>query len=153
MEKVGITGTRNGMNIIQKTLFIKLINDLKIIKFSHGDCEGVDEETHYIIIDINPILVIGIHPPKDTKYRAYCKGKNIIIYKSKPYLDRNKDIVNNSSLMVAIPETNYEINRSGTWATIRYAKKVNKPLIIIFPNGQIQKYNENIGVEKWIKNK
>jgi len=31
---------------------------------------------------------------------------------------------------------------SGTWATIRYARKVGKPVTIIYPDGEIQEENQ-----------
>ena len=57
----------------------------------------------------------------------------------KDYLDRNHDIVDQTDLLIATPKENTEVLRSGTWATIRYAKKINKPTWIIETNGNIWK--------------
>lgn len=53
----------------------------------------------------------------------------------KPYLERNQDIVRSTELLLATPENNVEQQRSGTWATIRFARKMNKSIIIIDTDG------------------
>ena len=55
-------------------------------------------------------------------------------------LNRNKNIVDASNLIFAFP-FDKEIIRSGTWSTIRYAKKINKPLIIIRKDGSKELVN------------
>ena len=45
--------------------------------------------------------------------------------KEKSYLHRNIDIIKNSSLLIACPvDKNKEELRSGTWSTIRQARKL-----------------------------
>jgi hypothetical protein len=39
---------------------------------------------------------------------------------------------------VACPRTDQEQRRSGTWATVRYARKVGKPVLIIGRDGKIK---------------
>jgi predicted Rossmann fold nucleotide-binding protein DprA/Smf involved in DNA uptake len=48
-------------------------------------------------------------------------------------LVRNKVIVNISDVILATPFEDKEVMRSGTWSTIRYARKVGKTPIIILP--------------------
>lgn len=50
----------------------------------------------------------------------------------KPYLKRNIDIVDNTDILIGCP-SGEEIVRSGTWHTIRYAKKQNKKIMMIRP--------------------
>lgn len=50
----------------------------------------------------------------------------------KPYLQRNLDIIKNSSILIACPvNKNKEELRSGTWSTIRRAKKEKIQVIIL----------------------
>ena len=50
----------------------------------------------------------------------------------KPYLKRNEDIVNKCDVLIACPiDKNKEILRSGTWATIRKARKLNKTIYLL----------------------
>ena len=44
-------------------------------------------------------------------------------------------------MLIAFPSTQFEIQRSGTWQTIRYARKLKKKILIIYPNGE--QLNEN----------
>ena len=61
--------------------------------------------------------------------RAFCIGT--IVKEPQPYLQRNHNIVNECDMLVAFPSTSNEVLRSGTWSTIRYAKKAKKPVEII----------------------
>lgn len=131
--KAGFTGTQDGMNAYQKIGIHKILLALKkngYGQFHHGDCVGADAQAHEIANDMNYTIVI--HPPINPKKRAYCKNA----YEVKPekeYLDRNHDIVDETDLLIATPKGEEEL-RSGTWSTIRYAKKQNKNIVIIYPN-------------------
>jgi len=72
---------------------------------------------------------VVIHPPVDSKKRAFCMGGEML--SCRPYLRRNQDIVNAVSHLVAVTRTNKEESRSGTWATIRYARKMRKRIHMI----------------------
>jgi hypothetical protein len=62
-----------------------------------------------------------VHPPNINTLRSHCKGDEVRVPKS--YLERNRDIVDASDTMIAFPSTKHEVQRSGTWYTIKYAKK------------------------------
>jgi hypothetical protein len=50
----------------------------------------------------------------------------------KPYLERNLNIIKYSFVLIACPiDKNKEEFRSGTWSTIRQAKKLNKLIYIL----------------------
>jgi len=125
---VGFTGTRNGINPDQKIKIIEYLTQNDVTEVHHGDCVGADSDFHNICHQLNQSIKIVIHPPIDPKLRAYKHGS--MIHQSKSYIIRNKDIVNVCDVLIACPKTHIEELRSGTWATIRYAKKINKPVII-----------------------
>lgn len=52
-------------------------------------------------------------------------------------IERNHDIVDDGMLLIAAPSCP-EYMRSGTWATVRYARKVHKPRVIVWPDGRIE---------------
>lgn len=142
--KVGFTGTRWGMGNRTST-FEYIIDKLGITEFRHGMCIGSDEEAHNLVA-LRPVLIIG-HPPEDQKQMAKVKCDRYEVPKA--YLVRDHDIVDNVEVMVATPQQNEEILRSGTWATIRYAKKVIKKdkgnckrLYVLLPNGKIEFYDK-----------
>ncbi len=139
MNIAGFTGTRNGITQQQRDAFRDTIILLEIDEFHHGDCIGADYMAHGTIKEINTNIKVIIHPPSYAKYRANCKGN--VILTQKPYLDRNKDIVDHSNILIATPGEFKEKLRSGTWSTIRYARKKNKPIYIVMPDGKVKKEN------------
>ncbi len=51
---------------------------------------------------------------------------------------QSNDLARQRGLMVAAPKSFAEELRSGTWATVRYARKQKKPVVIVFPDGSVQ---------------
>lgn len=138
--KIGFTGTRRGMTRLQKNSLIKFLVNFQVDEFHHGDCIGADEEAHELV-DNSETESIQIHPPINSDKRAWCTAKYTkhVIWKPKPYIARNHDIVDAIDILIACPGESDEQLRSGTWSTIRYAKKKNKTINIIFPDGSIKK--------------
>jgi hypothetical protein len=136
---VGFTGSRSGLSYQQQIaiVYILMLLEKNVIKFRHGDCVGSDEQFHKILVQVGWKDQIEIHPCTIKNKRAYCKAP--IIHDPKPPLDRNRDIVDNSDLLIVCPKEKEEQLRSGTWATYRYAKQVSKRIIIITPDGKYQK--------------
>lgn len=132
--KLGMTGNRYGISNEAQTKLIDFLNENKIIEVHHGDCLGADATFHDICSNLKIKTVI--HPPDQDGMRSFCKGD--IILKAKKYLVRNKDIVNATDTLIAFPSTKKEIVRSGTWSTIRYARKLNKKVVIIYPDGEAE---------------
>jgi len=134
---VGFTGTKKRMTKKQKMMIKKILIKFKDIidEYHHGDCIGSDEEFHEIVSSLGFNFKINIHPPINPKYRAFCKGG--IILPSKEYIERDDDIIDASTLMLATPKEFHEILHSGTWTTIRHSIKKGIPLAIIYPNGKI----------------
>jgi len=127
---IGFTGTRSGMTERQKKELRKYLEmqDCGGI-FHHGDCVGADAEAHQIASRLGYEIVI--HPPKNPKERAYCWS--VFVKPEKEYLKRNHDIVDDSNILLAAPKSKKEVVRSGTWATIRYAHKIGKKVIVLDP--------------------
>jgi len=134
--KIGFTGTRQGMTEAQAATFKEIIYSLNVAEFHHGDCIGADMDAHNIVSGYCDII---IHPPINPKYRAFCKANKLL--SEKEYKIRNCDIINNSDIVIGIPCKEYEVIRSGTWHALRYARKIKKPIIIIWPAGNIEKIN------------
>jgi hypothetical protein len=134
--KVGFTGTRKGMRPQQKKTFRDLLIELKPTMFIHGDCIGSDADAHKIAVDLG--IAITIYPPRKTDLRAYCKAPGAVIMPVDDYLPRNIKIVESCDLLLATPETYENEVRSGTWYTVRQAKKRQKACRVILPDGKIK---------------
>lgn len=138
---VGFTGSRAGMTAKQTERFTQELSELKRsfenrhIVFRHGDCVGADAEAHKIVVD-EFLGTTEIFPCNITWARAWCESETI--HTPQPPLNRNKIIVDRSTYMFACP-SGAEILRSGTWSTIRYARKNGVWLCVIMPNGEVTK--------------
>lgn len=148
---VGFTGSRRGLSREQgKSLDLWLRENFlyksRTISFHHGDCLGSDKEAHDLLLELYNVpddflydktkLDIIIHPPIKDTFRAFCIPYSQIRV-PKDYLKRNHDIVDESKFLIACPKEIKNVIRSGTWATIRYAVKKNKPVLMFCPDGKI----------------
>ena len=59
----------------------------------------------------------------------------------KGYLDRNHDIVDAADVLIAAPSGTTEKRRSGTWATVRYARKLGRTICVVLPDGVVRTEN------------
>jgi hypothetical protein len=75
-------------------------------------------------------VVVCIHPPDNPRMRGYNRGH--LLMKEKPYLERNLDIIENADMLIACPvDKNREEVRSGTWSTIRHARKRGIKVVVM----------------------
>ena len=130
--RVGITGTRAGAYLRQRTTLTALLRTLTIDVLHHGDCVGVDVFAAGIV---NHFAATESHPPSSGKHRAHFGSD--VVHKPKEYLARNQDIVDAVDLLIVVPKTRQEGVRSGTWATYRYAVLTKVPRVIIYPDGDM----------------
>ena len=136
MMIVGFTGTQHGLTKSQLFRLMKILSKLKehgMTEFHHEDCVGADERAHAVVLSLEAEADIIIHPPDDSSKRAFCDGDHI--WDEKPYLDRKQDIVDACSVLVACPQGREEELRSGTWATVRMARKAGRNIWFVFPDG------------------
>lgn len=136
--QVGFTGTQRGLTDYQIQALIHLLSNLGDARLHHGDCIGADAKAHEIAVEL--CIPIAIHPPVDPSKRANCvldPRAGGVIYPAQPYLVRNRAIVTATDQLIACPSVRYEVTRSGTWATIRYARQLRRPHTIIYPDGQV----------------
>ena len=129
--KIGFTGTQIGMTAVQSKAVKNTLVLMKGKEFHHGDCVGADAEAHVIAVDMG--IEVTVHPPENSSRRAWCRGS--IMHDPAPYIARNHAIVDSVETLIAAPDGEVERMRSGTWATIRYARKMKIPVTIIGPRG------------------
>jgi hypothetical protein len=122
--KIGFTGSREGMSQHQKEQFVLLLQDFPMTEFHHGDCEGADAEAHDIVREFFPDVWIVVHPPLSDYRRAFKEGDEI--RERDDYLPRDERIVNETEYLFGAPLSDIEDKRSGSWYTIRYARRKTK---------------------------
>ncbi len=131
---IGFTGARRGMRFDQKQVVWKLLSKLCPDKVHHGDCVGSDANFHQVARQM--FFYVVRHPPIDLEQRAFCDFDED--RSAEEYLHRNRNIVDETDLLIAVSRSTEEILRSGTWSTIRYAHSQHKPIYIVLPNGDIK---------------
>lgn len=132
------------MTLAQKDVFQRILSALlkrnpEGISFRHGDCIGADAEAHQIARALGISPIIG-HPPSNDSKRSFCEFDE----QEEPldYLVRNARIAKCSEILIGTPKEYTERVRSGTWSTIRKARKLKKRVIVILPDGSLHKDKE-----------
>lgn len=139
MIELGFTGTQIGMTDKQFKTVEDVVKEFGGIRAHHGDCVGADAQFHSIIRATKDSW-IKIHPPVNESRRAFCEADEYA--EPKEYLDRNTDIVLESELLIATPNTDHYVLRSGTWSTWVKALKRNMPTILVLPDGTIDEIQQ-----------
>jgi hypothetical protein len=138
MTIAGFTGTQGGMTELQRSTYAMLLIALTVTELQHGDCIGADADAHDLARTV-PAIHITARPCTIRSKRAFKTAD--VTFPPKAPLDRNTDIVSASDLLIATPGEFAEVMRSGTWSTIRRARKRKIPLYIIWPDGTIRAEN------------
>lgn len=132
--EIGFTGSRLGISYLQRLRLYELLTEHRPIKVHHGLCIGADYTFHEVARDVSfQPIVIG-HPPINQSKMADCDCD--ILREPKPYLVRNRDIVRESDLLIACPHGPMK-TQSGTWYTVRTARKMKLPIVIVMPDGTV----------------
>lgn len=134
MFRLGVTSTRHGLNANQRKVINYFLSGLYHhhlfeVEVHEGQCVGGDEEISLMARNFG-FKIIG-HPPLNTKLMSSFEPDEML--KPKDYLDRNQNIVETCDVLLAAPLLNLEQQRSGTWTTIRYARKLQKPILYVLP--------------------
>ena len=122
--KVGFTGTRRGMTQVQLDQLAFVLGIVGIPsgqEFHYGTHESVrllaDEQAR------NLAVLLGFTPVPHHARRG-------------EELQRDRDMVGLVDLLVAAPLTDREEVRSGTWATVRYARQRCIPVVMLSRGGR-----------------
>lgn len=133
---IGFTGTQSGGTPVQMMTVYRLVLELEATDASHGDCIGADDQFDQIAMELG--LRKHIRPSTLIGKRAHCLVRDgDVLHDPKPPLERNHDIVDSVCAMIAAPKEMTETLRSGTSATVRYARKQRKPSYIVWPDGTV----------------
>lgn len=148
MTGVGaVTGSRTGATIKQSRWLFKTLRDNGFHTIHHGACVGVDRLAHQQAMWLGINLVV--HPPLADKHlapeclqrKAYpvpgsSRRAHVVVLSPKPYLDRDRDMVNAAQELLALPKGMPEPH-SGTWFTVKYAVSKHIPVRVCMPDGHV----------------
>jgi hypothetical protein len=137
---IGITGSREGCSVTRLRELMDVMSEFAAptyprlipdsVVFHFGDCTGVDFQGFHLAKVLE--FQTTAHPPTNPTWRAYCDADQVL--PEKPYMERNRDIVNAVSTLIVVPSGPEADNpRSGTWATYRMAVKAGVETVVIEP--------------------
>lgn len=139
---LGITGTRELLSPERGQALWDVLRDTpEDTVVHHGCCTGADASAHYAAVAHS--LSVVCHPPSDRKCRAiFPDERDLKVEWRQPrdYLDRDADIVREANYLLAVPlhpEHDPRSKRSGTWATVRMARRKVIPIWLILPGGRL----------------
>lgn len=135
IRRLGFTGTQKGLTVSQKDSLTNVLDSFLKLGYTwmhNGDCIGADEQAANIWLELGGAL--HLHPPTNDSKRAFLSffddGSP-----PQPYRERNQAIVDAADRLVACPAGMTEELRSGTWMTIRMARKRGIVITIVWPDG------------------
>jgi hypothetical protein len=136
ITSVGITASRHGLSDIQRralTTFLHRARMAGASRFHHGCCVGGDEIGAVIAYNLG-YRVIG-HPPVKTELVTEAFSHEL--RESKGYLERDRDIVHETDVLIGLPNQPEVWRGSGTWFTVHYAQEMSRARLVMLPNGQV----------------
>jgi butyrate kinase len=139
-QAIGFTGTRRDLPHAQALALARILTACQPSELHHGDCIGADALAHQIAKALGWRVVS--HPGQV----AVILRANMVadeIRPARPPLDRNDDIVSETARLIACPGSDHEEIRSGTWSTVRTARRLGKPRTIVWPDGRVDEETDD----------
>jgi len=136
-DLIGITGTRQEPSPGQHRALWLLLDELLVpgIQLAHGSCKGFDELAHRFAMGLG--YTVHVLPGSSPQWVADCEGH--FVYPRAPNLVRDKRIVGMCTRLIAGPSGPEAAHPgSGTWATVRMARREGKPVTLIWPDGRVE---------------
>jgi hypothetical protein len=139
---VGFTGTRQDCTQEQWRALLYALAGLSPVEVHHGCAVGADSTFGLCCHHRTPRPKIIGHPSTAKSQTCPVALRQCDeLRPALPPLVRNRNIVAAVEVLLACPAGMEEILRSGTWATIRHARKAGKRIVLIFPDGTTREEN------------
>lgn len=107
-------------------------------EFHHGCCLGADDDAFDICTEFAKTAHRIAHPPRNRGLiSANAEAFSDEVCPALPYLERNFNIAEACEHLFATPAESDEQQTGGTWHTIRCARRLRRPITIIWPDGTV----------------
>ena len=141
---LGVTGSSEPLPRVQELGLLQVLGDLRHARnpfwstrpfewMENGDCINADHYMARVWRASFKGKVYG-HPPDNPIRRAFFDFDDRD--DPLPYGKRDQVIVDRSLLLVGAPRRP-EYTRSGTWMTVRMARRKGIPIILVWPDGTV----------------
>lgn len=138
VHTLGFTGTREGFTIPQGQMVQAVLTRMQPKRVVHGGAAGADTEFHDMTRLMLPNTEVVVRPARAGTWANLADGM-VTVHPPRLPLDRNVDIVADSDVLVATPKDMAEERRSGTWATVRHARREGKRIVVVWPDGTVSR--------------
>lgn len=137
--RIGFTGSRRGLSPSQRAELQRLLRETAPAELHHGGCVGADAEAHELALALGvPSIVVhrSAVPGFTADIQQNSERSVVTLLDARKPLKRNRDIARAVDVLIAAPATAEEIERSGTWSTVRFARRYlpNVRVIVIPPS-------------------
>lgn len=135
--RFSVTGTTELSGNAQERIIYEALYAIAgdVDKFYTGGADGVDSYCAQVGFEhcINEVWsenteLWGVVPAGLYWNRKTLEYFDLVEYINGDYMDRNDVLVARAEVLLAFPKTRFEERRSGTWATIRRARKAKVPV-------------------------
>jgi hypothetical protein len=122
--RIGFTGTRYGMSVAQEVQLRHMLGTFR----TSDQATGMRSEFHYGTHES-----VVLESDAEAASIAEEMGYRLVAHHAHPggELDRNRREVDAVHILIAAPETDKETQRSGTWATVRYARSRGMVVVML----------------------
>lgn len=146
--RYGISGSRSRLNARQRALVLAVLAGLAPgVEYTSGGCAGIDAFAGRWLADWRPQARQRVVVPADRHHvdpwwvEPEHAGKVEVVEMSPgtSFRDRNKVVLSHSDMLVAFPawpEGDARSRRSGTWMTVRIARRQQIPVVVNVLNGK-----------------
>lgn len=121
---VGVIGSRYPIPRYQSEPAIALLEQLRPTAVHHGGCTGADELLAIAASKLDSSPTIVCHPASDVPdwFRSKVAPADFV-QPAQPALKRNRAIAKAVHVLIACPSDSDPSGKSGTWSTVRAAKR------------------------------
>ena len=131
--------TRNGLTDTQAEALRRLLAELPVEQFVHGSCRGTDVEAARLARLTHPQCCIVARPGPDDDSNRTASGVDDETLPGKTHFARNRDIVADCDLLIGCPPCRPLPPYGGTAYTVGHARKVGKPVVVVWPDGRVER--------------
>lgn len=140
MVITGFTGPRTGVTDAQlgalAAVLTRIDRDDGALSLHHGGAEGADEGADGIAVKLGARITVLPTPDRFDVWLKRTDYPRSIAAPMAP-LVRNRTLVRMTRRLVATPPGFDEVNRSGTWSTIRWARRERRRITFVWPDGTV----------------
>lgn len=156
MTAVAFTGTRKGLTPLQRESLRNVLAELPPgMTLHNGVAVGADVECLDLAWSSN-LSCFVLWPASDDRfdyaktwvYSRRALGGVARVNAVVPPLDRNQSMVAACGILIACPE-GPEVLRSGTWSTVRAARRWKREVIIVWPDGRVTRPSGSAGLNEF----